>query len=491
MSKPPHRGCWVLAGMVALWAGVFGVLVSQRHDRFTSAGFDTGIFDQATWLLSRFGDQFITVRGLPVFGHHANLALYFLVPFYWLGAGPHFLNLVQVGALALGAVPVFLLARDHLGRPWLAVGLAIAYLLHPSTQYLASELFHPEVMAITPLLFAYWFATRERWRWFAACAVLAAAWKEDVSLAVIMLGVVVAARGHRRVGLATASLALTWFVFVTAVLLPTMSGSRPFYLSEFSYLGDTPGTMLMTALSHPSLLVRRVLDLESARYVLKLTAPLACLSFVAPGALSIGGPQVLVNVLSTRSFTKSILFHYAAMPLVGVVLGGVEGITRLGKTPCLRRILVGLAVVASLAATIAWGPSPIGTEFRRGWWAPSSDFRRPAKEAALAVVPDDAAVTASYQLVPHLTHRRHIYEFPNPFVPTNWGIHNENYPSPSAVDWLAVDTALISGNDRRLLEQLLSSGDFTVRYQRLAVVVAQRVGTTPPRATSSNGLNPM
>ncbi|MGH9042272.1 MAG: DUF2079 domain-containing protein, partial [Acidimicrobiia bacterium] len=112
---------WALLGMVGVWAAVFGRLAYLRHDRFGSQSFDIAIFDQAIWLISRGGDLFITVRGLELLGHHANFGLFLLAPFYWLGAGPHFLNLLQVASLALGAVPVFLLARDRWHSAWLAL----------------------------------------------------------------------------------------------------------------------------------------------------------------------------------------------------------------------------------------------------------------------------------------------------------------------------------------------------------------------------------
>ena len=92
---------------------VFGTLTWRQQSRFGTFGFDMGIFDQGIWLLSRFKDPFVTLRGLELFGNHVNIILFALVPFYWLGAGPHFLYLVETMAIAAGAIPVWLLARDR------------------------------------------------------------------------------------------------------------------------------------------------------------------------------------------------------------------------------------------------------------------------------------------------------------------------------------------------------------------------------------------
>ncbi len=110
-----------------------------------------GIHDQSIWLLAHLRG-FMTVRGLQVFGHHATPGYILFVPFYWLGGGPHLLNITQVCVAALGAVPVFLLARLRTGSAWVGTALGIAFLLHPALQFFMSELFHPEVIAITPLL---------------------------------------------------------------------------------------------------------------------------------------------------------------------------------------------------------------------------------------------------------------------------------------------------------------------------------------------------
>src|SRR5262245_48250739 len=149
----------VLGLGIAVWVATFSVLVYLKHDRFASVDFDMGIHDQSVWLLAHFRG-FLTVRGLQVFGHHATPGYALFVPFYWIGAGPHFLNITQVVVAGLGAVPVFLLARYRTGRAWIGTALGIAFLLHPALQYFMSELFHPEVIAITPLLCAYYCSVR-------------------------------------------------------------------------------------------------------------------------------------------------------------------------------------------------------------------------------------------------------------------------------------------------------------------------------------------
>src|SRR5262249_36564682 len=159
---------------------------------------------------------------------------------YWLGAGPHFLNIAQVCIAALGAIPVFLLTRFRTANAWAGAALGVAFLLHPALQYFMSELFHPEVIAITPLLCAYYCSVRKWWGWFAVFAVLAACWKEDVALAVAVLGLIIALRGDRRAGLITAGASLAWFGAWIFAIFPLLNGGRLQNEGLYNDVGGSP-----------------------------------------------------------------------------------------------------------------------------------------------------------------------------------------------------------------------------------------------------------
>ena len=471
-----YQAWWILVALIVVWVIVFGSLVVLRQNRFASFGFDMGIFDQAVWLISHNHGLFITVRGLQLWGHHAEPGLYLFAPFYWLGAGPNFLNVVQVVSEASGAVPIFLLARDRLRHPWLALALAAAFLLHPALQFMAWELFHPEVMAITPLLFAYWLALRRRWGWFTVCVVYAGLWKEDVLLALLVLGIIVAIRHNRRIGLALAGVTLAWFVVVTRVILPAVNGVGAFYTENFfGDLGKTPGQILVNAIRHPHLVTKRLVAPDARHFLWQMTASFGLVApLCAPAALAIGLPQVLADLLSVNNFTRTITYHYAALPLTALALATVEGLRRL-RRPTAIAMVVGVVLASSVTATLAWGPSPIGHEYRRGWWPLYPDSRLAAKRAAIALVPPRDSASVTYLFTAHMTHRERLYEFPNPWQPRNWGVHDENEPSPSVVQWLVIDRQLVGGNEQLVTDRVLGSGDFQIVYDMDDIFVARRI----------------
>lgn len=451
---------------------MFGVLLHLRHARFGTFAFDLGIYDQATWLLSE-GRTFMTVRGLHVFAHHASPALLLYAPAYWLGAGPEVLNASMVVSLALGAVPVYLIALHRLSSPWIATGLAVAYLLHPSLQFFAWESFHPDVMVMTPLLLAWWFALRRRWGLFALALVYAVSWKEDAALYVAALGVVlVIAQRRWRAGALTAAAGATWFLFVNQWLLPTAASSdEAFYDSFFGELGSGPFEIVKNMVTNPSLVLDRATAGDAVSYYWHLVAPYAFVPLLAPAVLLAAFPQLLVNILSVHSFTREPGFHYSALPLTALTVATVEGVVLL-RHLSLQRIATAAVVIAGLAGSVVWGLSPIGQRFDDGWWPLKAD-RQAAKEEAVAAIDDDDRVSATYQFVPHLSHRDEIYDWPNPFVPTNWGNGpGADVPEGLGVDVLLLDVTRFAEKDHALLNDLLD--DFEVVSDDDGILVARR-----------------
>jgi uncharacterized membrane protein len=490
-----HPAALTLLGLATAWVVTFSVLVVRRHHGFWDVAFDMGIHDQAVWLLAHFRG-FDTVRGLQVFGHHATPGYFLLVPAYWLGAGPDFLNVFQVVVLGLGVVPLYLLGRERNVTPWAAAALAAALLLHPATQFFSWELFHPEVIAITPLLCAYLCSVRRSWGWFTVWVLLAISWKEDVALAVVVLGLLIALRGERggrplgerrspwsrsrRVGLITAATALAWFVLWTVVLLPAINGGHLQSEGIYTGVGGSPGSLLGTAFRDPGAITSRVFGHDSGDFAWQLVAPFGGIPVVGPLVSLIGFPQFFLDVISDVSWTRTISEgpHYAALPLAALALAMVEGVTMLGRRlGATARVLVPVIVLGSaIAATLSWGPSPISSKYEGGWWPPAVDVRIDAKRAAIAAVPDGASVSAVYGLVPQLSDRAEIYMFPNPWRSLDWGVPGSPTRNPRRVNWLVIDRTVITAPaDIALLDSILGNGNFRIVFNQDDLLVAHRV----------------
>jgi uncharacterized membrane protein len=470
----------VLAVVVALWVITFYRLGALRQDRHGTFGFDLGIYDQATWLLAFFKQPFITVRGLDVFGHHMTPGLWLFAPFYWLGGGPKVLLACQVLSQACGAFAVYLLARDLLGSRWIGTALGVVYLAHPTSQWLVWEYFHPEAFAIGPLLFAYWAARTGRWKWFWPAALLAITMKEDVALALIIVGLLVIFRGYRRVGGAIALFAFGWFIIATRVIIPWRNGVGPFYDQYFGELGNSPLQVAWHLILHPSQAWDIATKPDRLAYYRVMLFPVALLPLASPQTFAIGVPMLLINVYTSDGFpfTRNYRFHYSAIVLVAVIVATVEALA-LARNRNVRNLLTVLLLATSIASTVAWGCSPISRDYRSGIWPLQPEAAGAVKDEALSLLPKGAPTSAAYNLVPHIAHREKVYEFPVPWRDINWGVHGENLDDPAGVHWLLVDRSLLNPDDTTLLDALLRR-QFKVRFEQEGIVLAERVEPPSP-----------
>ncbi len=462
----------VLASAMAVYVAYFARHLVLRHERFGTFDYDLGIWDQYVWLWAH-GESFNTIRGLDNLAFHVSPSLAVFVPFYWLGAGPTFLNAAMVLSVAAGAVPVYRLGRHLLDDEWLPIGLAAAYLGHFSLQWQMWETFHPETLAIGPLLFGYEAVFRRRWLPGAAWLVFAVGLKEDIALAVAMIGVLVALRGQWRRGGAVFGLSVVWFFVCTKLVMPQFSDAGVFYEQFYGYLGDGPVAMADTAVTNPTEYTRQLEQADAVGYTRDLLLPFGFLPLLSPLTLLVAVPQVLANLLSLVPNSWPVRVHYAAVPIAVMAMASVHGVARL-RRPALRRVAVGWMCAASLATSSVWGISRFSPDYDNGFWPLFPDPVNEVRAEVAAAVPDGAAVAASYNLSPHLTHRREAYTFPSPWLPHNWGVAGEDLPSPDRVDWLAVDLAVTSEEHRALLDEILAADDWELVSDEAGVILARR-----------------
>jgi uncharacterized membrane protein len=507
-----HGPVLVLAALVSTYTGVFGFLVYRQQSNFATFGFDIGIHDQGIWLVSQGRSPFVTVRGLDYFGHHVNLISLAFVPVYWLGAGPHFLIVAHTVVVALGAVPLWLLTRDRLGRPWLALVVPLAYLLYPALQWITWWAYHPDSLAITPLLFAWWLSTRRRWGWFAAAVAVALSCKEDVALSVVMLGLIVAwwlrpfrhpvgrpvfnpvrspdhrpdppprapRPRHRFNGLVGAGVGAAWYLLATRVVIPWRNhGPGPFYDSFFPALGSSIPQVLWNAVRHPSRVWHLARLPDRIEYYRQMFGPVALLPALALPALLVGAPQFGVNVTAQVVQGATIKSQYASLPVVAVFLSTAEALAWLNRRRQGRLLVPVAAVVlvaSSVAGTVQWGLSPLGRQFHQGVWV-AHNPRALQLHQALRLVPHDAGVSVTYYLTPQLTHRTAVFEFPNPWVGRYYGLTSTDHGDPATVDWLILDRFNFTAADQDLFNRLTGpTGQFMIAYDQVGVVAAHRRG---------------
>ncbi len=237
----------VWAAMGAYAAG-FSALSILRHRALQTGRFDLGNMVQAVWSTAHGHPLAVTgLRGDEIsrLAAHFDPILAAFAPLWLVWPSPDSLLVAQAVAVALGALPVFWLARKHLGSERAGAAFALAYLLYPPTQWLTLNEFHPVALACPLLLFAIWYLDEDRLLPFALFALAAAISKEEIGLVVAGLGLWHAiARRHWLEGAAIAAGGLAISLVAIEVVIPhfNRAGTSSFFARYSQVGGSASGT---------------------------------------------------------------------------------------------------------------------------------------------------------------------------------------------------------------------------------------------------------
>ncbi len=168
----------------------FSALSIQRHDSFRTHASDMGQMDQALWNTLQgniLQDTRPSGQNLPRLTDHVE-PIFLVIPLVFLiYDGIESLFVIQSIALALGALPIYWIARRRLGNEWTAVIFASLYLLFPALQAANLAEFHAVTFAPAPLMLAFNYGEERAWKRFAFFALVALGVKEDIALLVLAM----------------------------------------------------------------------------------------------------------------------------------------------------------------------------------------------------------------------------------------------------------------------------------------------------------------
>jgi uncharacterized membrane protein len=457
--------------MVAYATG-FAALSSLRHEAFITGRFDLGNMVQAVWSTAHGHPLRMTdLHGEQIsrLAAHVDPILVLFTPLWWVWPSPHLLLAVQAAAIALGAIPVYLLGRKHLGSPRSGLGFALAYLLYPATGWLTLNEFHPVALATPLLLTAFWFLDEDRFVPFALCSIAAAACKEEIALVVAGYGIWYAvARRRWAVGATIAALAGLWAAVAIGVVIPHYNaGAESDFYGRYSEVGGSAGGILKTAYTHPLRIVEAAFGTRDLHYLLDLVAPLAALCLLSPLVLVAALPELAINLLSSTTTQTSIHFHYTAGLIPTLVIAAVFGAKRLSRFAFAVATLVVLAALIGnyrLGPIPGWRHVPGGQQFQATAGRVTVHDR--VAERALKLIPSDAVVSATNTLGAHLSARPRFLSFP--FVEdAGWIAADETQPG-YADRYAPVPTATLLAALRRNPEwQLVFEDDGILVFRRL------------------------
>ena len=420
--SPPTAPQVFLAGAVVIWTWYFTVRSLNIHHALGTATYDSALYDQGMWSLSRFDAPFVTLMGRNLFGDHTSFVLLFPGPDLLDGSGAWIMFTAQSGCDRCGSD-----SRVPLRPSTTRLGVVGAdrcrnsYLLHPAVDWTNLENFHPD--AFLGVFVGFGDLRRVG---------------TQVAVVRRLRRVVVAREGGRVVGDRSAR---------DLGGPPARSANRAAHGLRQSGLhgggdvrrdaqpdrrtdaqlvahpfGGVRG-LIDTAITNPTQLVEHLRSDDRPWYLVQMTAPFAWLFARLPDVALISGLVLFTNILSTFWYQYQIDYHYSLIAVPALAIGTVYAIGAMRDHVVSvrdrsvrvrpRPIAMGALAVATLVTAYLWAPVPWGRTPQ--FYGRTDNVYAVSARELLDLVPDDAVVSANYRLTPHLAYREEIYQFPVPF----------------------------------------------------------------------------
>ncbi|HEV7951206.1 MAG TPA: DUF2079 domain-containing protein [Glaciihabitans sp.] len=404
----PRLQQWLVPVLVALVVAavytVFGVL---QWRAFQSPSWDLGIFTQLARQYASFQAPIVPIKGegFNLLGDHFHPLLVLLGPIYALAPSAFTLVVVQNILFGVSAAVVAVAATTILGRiAGPLVGLVYGFSW--GLQGAAAVQFHEIAFAVPLLALSLSAVMNGRWRAAALWAAPIVFVKEDLGLTVLMIGLVIAYRGPKPLGLAVALWGVIWFGIGTLIVLPLLNPN-----GEWAYTGSMDPLAMLT---NPALLLDPQ-KLSTLWLLILIGGGMALLSPLAAIAL----PTLAWRFLSSNEGYWGHEWQYSAVLMPIVFLAALEAIRRLRDAPTTRITPAWLHRYSAHAGTvIIVAGTLLIPQFALGRLAnPTAEFatdRAASAEGALAVIADDSRVESDIGLMTYLVDRTTVTYIGNP-----------------------------------------------------------------------------
>jgi uncharacterized membrane protein len=429
----------IFAGIL-LYATLFSALQILKYNSFFEFSWESlAAQNNMAWNTAQ-GRLFYCSLTETLFKTHFEPIYLLIVPFYVLYPKIYSLFFIYSFMLALGSLPVFLITRKLFNNAKIALIFSLSYLFFNPLHNLSIATVRTDLLAITFLLFTFYFFYIEKFKLFIIFALLSLSCKEDVALIIFMFFIFAILKKREKKWKITPVLLSVFWLTSSLLFLYKITGLD--YHGEFKsvfFQGGRPLEMIRGVFFSPGESFNAIFVRGNLSSFLKFFDPfLMFLGFFSPGILLLGMPMVAHILLATNDkFLDGASIHHIAFFLpfmfLAVVFSFKKFFAYLDKTNMKhqkKRLIAKLSISIFLISIILsnFGNNSLIEACPRGGYPPDDrrflkinnifdvklytmDEQDKIAWRFIALVPDWASVSASGDLLPALSGRREIYEF--------------------------------------------------------------------------------
>lgn len=398
---------------------------------------------------------------------------------------------VQAAAIALAVVPLWHLARSEARlRVGASMAILVAFALAPTLHRANLSAFHPELLALPALIWAYYRALQGHWWRYGALVLVVLLCRADLGLTVAALGLMLAISGRRRPGLWTLGVGFVWSMVGVWLIDPTTPESALTPAGEFVARATTPLAVIPNVLTNPITEALELLAEPSVLFIVVVLSPLLFLPLMAPRKLLVAVPCMVLAMIADRSVQRvaqeQVLDLAPAAAHIGPAVGFVFvalifALERIGE-PSVSRVNVDRRVILALlaGATLLFVTEAPSSPYREPWAWGSRDAVDGAVIEAGTLLDETDAVASSPSATATVARRATLIELPlGPRDFTDGLVARVS----GQVDHVLIDTSqemdadglpMWTASRRDAVLALFGQEDFTVVYAAEGVYLLER-----------------
>ncbi|MDZ7261136.1 MAG: DUF2079 domain-containing protein [candidate division KSB1 bacterium] len=402
---------------IGLYSIGMSLAAIHRYRVFRACAFDMAIDIQTIWNLTqgRLLEESINL-GFPTprfWVAHWEFIFIPIALLFKLLPSPGFVLIIQSVVLALGAIPVYWLAKDKLKNHFAGVGLAFSYLLYPAMQNANLADVHGITFVTPMLLYTFYFLQKRRVKLFGLFAFLSLLCREDAALILFMFGLyAIVILKEKKLGTIVSILSIFWFlIFLKRAAIRSALGLPPIPVFE-----GVPSHWdhLKAVLDNPLYLIDHLAKKYNITYFINLFAPLGLLSLFSPVTLILVAPTLSINLLSDWFFAHDIQHQYTSTITPIVFISAIYGFQNISafiekKFSVPRQKVIYFISIAVILLSFFFCVSKSNI-LKVYHWKVTEHHQ--IIDKVISLIPPEASLCADAYLAPHTAMRRELYVFP-------------------------------------------------------------------------------
>lgn len=409
--------------LVTVFVSFFLFLSAGRHYALKSYLNDLGTYDQIVWN-TLHGDFFrmtcSMINGVYNYlGGHFSLILLVFVPLYAIWSSPIWFLALQALSVGLGAVPIYLMAKEKLKNCWAAIIFLLSYLLNPFLHNALLYDFHEVVFAVGFASWAFYFLEKKNNKAFIVCSVLLALSQEHMALLIFMMGLYAYfIQKRKKFGLWVGTISISYVILVMVFLIPQFSSlgkqshlyDDPQYGNRYHWLGSSVPEIIKNIAYYPDGVARVLSTKDRLFYLFYLILPVFSLVLYA-WPIMIIVPVLLISLLSSNPMTYSIYFYHSAIFIPFIYFSAILTFKRWFLTDkFLRRLFLVAIICSSIYSAYRFSLADVFSGQAISRYRPDAHAQRILE--IKKIIPSEAALSVQHNLGPHFSQRKEVYRFP-------------------------------------------------------------------------------